>query len=229
MSGEGEFAKRIAVVIVDDFHLLGDALRVALGGTADIDVVALGNSCYAARAQLAIEPVHVILIGADLPAGDVIWLAREVRMRFPRTQLLLTLADVRHSSFHEFVKSGITGFLLKTQSLAEMLASIRQCAKGQPVIPAPLLPDALGWLNPSRSDYALPAIQLTHRELEILSCLSHDLSVEDIASSCHIAQLTVRTHIRNLLAKLHVHSRLEAVNYAYRHRLIQLPYSTKSN
>ena len=123
------------------------------------------------------------------------------------------------------METGVNGFVLKNRSLSGVIAEIRQAAEGEMVISASLLKELLGRTTRASAEHAAPADRdsLTPRELEIVTCLARGMSGPDIAAQLNIAPLTVRTHLRNIMEKLGVHSRLEAVSYALRQGLIEPP------
>ncbi len=233
MAGELQHPKRVTVVMVDGYRIFNDALSLAFSKTEDIDVFAMVGNCYAAYPVLARIPVDIALIGADIPVNDTLWLAREGKARFSHTRLLVMLANTDPSSIEAMMDAGVTGFLLKTQPLTDMFQAIRLTARGQAMMPAKLLarrtprPASQQPSDPTlaQSDHA-GKMRVTRRELDILAHLSLGLSAIDIANICNITPMTVRTHIRNLMDKLNVHTRLEAVSYALSHGLIPAPVNS---
>jgi len=120
---------------------------------------------------------------------------------------------------------GVSGFVGKNQHLPELMSAIRLAVQGEIAIPASLLLGLLARKSHPRKQ-ALDVHEhepLTPRESEILSCLAKGHSAGEIAEMLNISTLTVRTHIRNLIEKLGVHSRLEAVTYALQKGLIDPP------
>lgn len=218
--------------MVDSYRIFTDALSQALSKTEDIDVFAMIGNCYAAYPVLARIPIDIALIGADIPVSDTLWLAREGKARFSHTRLLVTLANTDPSAIEAMMEAGVTGFVLKTQPLTDMFQAIRLTARGQAMMPAKLLtrraphPVAKQRPDSALSDHA-GKIHITRRELDILTHLSLGLSATDIAHICNITPMTVRTHIRNLMDKLNVHTRLEAVSYALSHGIIPMPVDSR--
>ena len=218
-------SKPISIVIVDDFQILTDALRIIFSSQLDIHVLAVAPSCSVARELLSQTCPDVLLLDVVLPDGDGLDLASEIKRKCPTTHTLVMTTHVDEKTALRAIGAGISGFVLKTQPLPEMISLIRQAAKGDIVMPANLFVDALNWMQHThaRKTTQHRIEPITRREEEILVCLAKGMSGSHIADTLHIAPLTVRTHIRNLMDKLGVHSRLEAVSHALSHGLIHLP------
>ncbi len=218
-------AKTISIVIVDDHQMLTDALALVIENEADLRVIGVAVSCAATRELLAHTCPDVLLLDVSLPDGDGLGLVPDIKGLCPKVHILVltSLADER--TLLRAIDTGVSGFLGKHRPLAEVMVGIRQAAEGEIVMPTSLL---LGLLSRTTRDRGTYLAQqghepLTVREREILARLAQGKSSAAIAAELHIAPLTVRTHIRNLLDKLDAHSRLEAVASALRRGLIEPP------
>lgn len=216
----------ISVAIIDDHQVLVDALQMLLSHEADLSYLGSAGTLEEGRRLIQQVPADVILLDVDLPDGDGLDLVPFIKQNSPTTQIvvLTSLSDER--TLIRAVESGISGFTSKHSSVTELLSTIRQASQGEIVVPTSLL---LGLLMRMPRDKAAAYRaekgweHLTPREYEILNGLARGRSGPAIAIELNIAPLTVRTHIRNLLAKLGVHSRLEAVAFALRSGLIEPP------
>ncbi len=216
-------ATRASITIVDDCQFLGEALSNALNGAEGLKVLAHVNTCAAALTFIARQPVDVLLLGSELLPADVMSIARTLGDTHSSTRLVSVVAGPDHLAVDDYLEAGIDAFVLKQQGLSELIEAVRAAARGDAFLPPPLIARAVRRIKHSRNSNGYISTHLiTRREREILVCLSHGCSVDDIAAACHITPFTVRTHIRNLLAKLHVHSRLEAVSFAYHHGLLSM-------
>jgi DNA-binding NarL/FixJ family response regulator len=124
------------------------------------------------------------------------------------------------------VAAGACGFVPKTHAAEELLGVIRRAAAGEIALPAMSATTVLRKLQaaqPPRSDAVRLFDQLTGREIEILQAVAEGATSRELATSFGISQLTVQTHVKNILAKLGVHSKLEAVTSALRHEVIRIP------
>jgi two-component system response regulator DevR len=217
----------VTVQIVDDHQVLVEALRRVVENEADLQVVGEAGTC--ADCLSLIQQVHpaVLLLDVNLPDGDGLSLVPKINQLSPQTAILVLTTFSDEATLLRAIDLGVSGFVSKNRHLSEVLAAIRQVASGEIAIPASLLLGLLGRKPKQRGrelDLALSGGEpLTTREREILRLLAEGKSGPEIAEHLSISPLTVRTHIRNLMDKLGVHSRLEAVTYALRQGLIDSP------
>jgi DNA-binding NarL/FixJ family response regulator len=216
----------ITISIVDDHRVLTDALATIFRSQPDLhmQIVGVAETCAAARELLAQTCPDVLLLDVLLPDGDGLGLVPEFNRACPNTYILVLTALADEKTLMRAVETGVNGFIGKTQPLSQVIAAIRQAAEGEIAMPAGLLQRLLAQTAHLRARPVTPTRSpLTPREQEILTHLARGKSGQDIAAALNITPLTVRTHIRNLLEKLGVHSRLEAVGYALSRGLIEPP------
>ncbi len=218
-------SKTISVALVDDHHILTDALALAIGKESDLRVAGVADSCAASHELFSQICPDVVLLDVALADGDGLSLVPELRELCPQIYILVLTSFADEKTLLRAIESGVNGFVSKSRPLTELLIGIRQAAEGEIVMPTSLL---LGLLARTPRTQTHPLAeqnqdQLTPREAEILMLLAQGKSGSAIAAELKIAPRTVRTHLRTLLDKLGVHSRLEAVTYALRHGLIRPP------
>jgi two-component system nitrate/nitrite response regulator NarL len=171
------------------------------------------------------ERPDVLLIDLVLPDGDGTSVGREVVEKLPETKVLALTALSDPRAVSATLKAGFHGFLTKAARLSQLVESIRAAVGGQVVIPHRLARRAAGALSAEEKDAALRARQLTVREWEVLALLCEGGGGQEIARRLSVSRNTVRTHVQNILMKLDVHSRLEAVAFAVRHGLAKVAKS----
>jgi DNA-binding NarL/FixJ family response regulator len=220
----GERAGRqIRVVIADDHELYrrGMAVVVELDGSAVI-VGQAGNGDEAV-AVCAREAPDVVLMDVRMPGSGGIEACRRIRSVVPTTRILmLTMSDDELDLF-EAVKAGASGYLLKDLPGEEVAEGIRKVYEGQAIIPpgmAATLLQEFGRLSRESDPVISPDTRLTDREVEVLRLVARGLANREIAETLVISENTVKNHVRNILDKLHLHSRVEAAVYAHRQNLI---------
>ena len=222
---EAAFGRLITTAIVDDHQVLVETLRVVIANEPDMKVVGDAGSCAAALDLVQQLHPQVLLLDVHLPDGDGLSLIPKVNRVSPITNILVLTSLADETTLMKAMEMGVTGFVGKNQHLKELISAIRQAANGEIAIPASLL---LGLLNRKMEGRNPPAVEksfenLTPRELAVLNCLAVGLSGPEIAGKLSISPLTVQTHIRNIINKFDVHSRLEAVTYALQCGLIAPP------
>ena len=216
----------INVAIIEDHQVLVDALRLLILKEGDFSFVGAAETLSAGRELVKSTRPDVLLLDVNLPDGSGLDIIQEVKSASPDTQVVVLTRLSDENTLLRAVDSGASGFLSKSCSLTELMSTVRQAASGEIAMPSSLLYGLLTRVTREKA-VAYRADRgwepLTPREHEVLGHLAKGSSVPDISENLHIAPLTVRTHIRNLMAKLDVHSRLEAVSFALRNSLIDPP------
>lgn len=217
----------IKVAIIEDHQVLADAFELVLRTNGEFRFVGSAGTLAAGRSLVSRTQPDVLLLDVGLPDGDGLDAVPEFLRLAPETQIVVLTRFTDESTIMRAINSGVTGFLSKSSPLDNLLNTIRQAAQGEIVMPSNLLIGLIRQLPSSRSGGSerggRPGENLTQREREILMLMAQGASVNAIADELCIAPLTVRTHIRNILSKLQVHSRLEAVTFALRVGLIEHP------
>jgi DNA-binding NarL/FixJ family response regulator len=206
------------VLIVDDHKLFAEAIQMALEKDGLEAIVA--SSGAEAQEAARITPPDVILLDLGLPDRDGLALGRDLLEEHPEAKIVVVTSLEDERVMHEAVRAGFHGFLTKDTKLFQFVRAVRAAADGQLVVPQrlaarrPHTPQDVG---------ALQVSQLTPKEREVISLLSDGAGSGEIARVLQISPNTVRTHVQSILAKLQVHSRLEAVAFAARHGLVRRP------
>ena len=216
----------ISVAIVEDHQILVDTFGMMMRNDPEIELIGTANSVATGRDMLHNCSPTVLLLDVGLPDGNGLDLIPEVKRCCPETQIVVLTSMTDETTLMRAIEGGVSGFVSKSSSLSELLETIRQAASGEIVMPTSLL---VGLLMRMPRDKAATYREekgwehLTLREREILEQLARGKSGVAISEQLHIAPLTVRTHIRNLMAKLGVHSGLEAVAFGLKHGIIEPP------
>ncbi len=216
----------ITVSMIEDHQILVDSLSLMLRYEEDIDFLGSASSIAEGLTLVKETTPDVLLLDVGLPDGNGLDLIPEVNTNSPDTSIVVLTSLSDEATLMRVIDSGISGFVSKNSELSELMETIRKAADGEIVMPTSLL---VGLLMRLPRDKAA-AYQdengwerLTLREQEVLELLATGKSGTEIAEELHIAPLTVRTHIRNLMSKLGVHSRLEAVTFGMKKGLIEPP------
>jgi DNA-binding NarL/FixJ family response regulator len=219
----------IRVLLVDDQPLLRTGFRLILEGEADIAVVGeAGDGAQAVELTRTLLP-DVVLMDIRMPGVDGIEATRrivreEAAKHDPRV-LILTTFDLDEYVV-EAVRAGASGFLLKDAPPEDLVAAIRIVAGGDAIVAPSVtrrLLDRFATRLPSVREETPPRglAMLTERELEVLRHVARGLSNAEIAAQLVVSETTIKTHVGNLLAKLGLRDRVQAVVFAYETGLIQ--------
>ncbi|MER6524419.1 response regulator transcription factor [Streptomyces sp. NPDC001508] len=210
----------IKVMVVDDHPMWRDAVARDLSESGFEVVATAGDGEQAVRRALATGP-DVLVLDLNLPAKPGVQVCKELVGADPRLRVLVLSASGEHADVLEAVKSGATGYLLKSASTEELLDAVRRTAVGDPVFTPGLAGLVLGEYRrlaaepgPAPDDAEPKAPRLTDRETEVLRLVAKGLSYKQIAERLVISHRTVQNHVQNTLGKLQLHNRVELVRYA---------------
>ena len=214
----------IRVLVADDQAVFRRGLYVVLDSEANIEVVAEaadGESAIAKAEELAPD---VVLMDVRMPGVNGIDAARQIRELLPTTRILMLTVSDEEDDLYEAIKAGANGYLLKEISIEEVATAINAVVQGQslisPSMASKLLTEFSSLARQAAEKTQLPAPVLTARELEVLKLVATGMTNKDVADQLYISENTVKNHVRNILEKLHLHSRMEAVMYAVRQNLL---------
>ena len=218
----------IRVLLVDDHQLLTDALARLLSQEPDIEVVAVAGTVAEARAATR-ERLDVALMDYRLPDGTGAEATRAIKARWPSARVIMLTAVRDDETVLDSIQAGADGYLTKDRASEEVVAAVRAVHAGEILLPRAVLVDLARRVATARSEVASRPIlePLTPRELEVLRALTEGLSSREISDRLSIAPNTLRTHVQNVMGKLGVHSKLEAVTFALRNRLVEPPHGER--
>jgi DNA-binding NarL/FixJ family response regulator len=203
----------IRVVLADDQDLVRAGFRVILESEPGVQVVAEARDGAAAVAAVAAHRPDVVCLDVQMPGVDGLEAARRITATDdPPAVLVLTTFDTDEYLF-DALAAGASGFLLKNASPEKLIEAVRTVAAGD----ALLSPDVTRRVDPGTA----PVAGLTERETEVLRLLGRGLSNAEIARLLFVGDATVKTHVSNVLQKLGVRDRIQAVVWAYENGVVR--------
>ena len=214
----------LRVLIVDDLELFRRGMSMLLSTEPGIEVVGeAGDGAEGLEKAISTVP-DVVLLDVRMPKQSGIDACVAIKAAVPMTKIVMLTVSDEEADLYEAVKSGASGYLLKDSSIEEVAQGIRVVADGQslisPSMAAKLIDEFKTMSKPDKVTGA--ALKLTERELDVLRLVAKGLSNRDVAHRLAISENTVKNHVRNMLEKLQLHSRMEAVMYAVREKLVDL-------
>jgi DNA-binding NarL/FixJ family response regulator len=216
----------IRVLIVDDHALFRRGLIMVLESEEGIEVVAEAEDGDEAITKAADCAPDVVLMDVRMPKVTGIAATRAIADVVPTAKILMLTVSDEEEDLFEAVKAGASGYLLKEISIEEVADAIRAVVEGQSLISPSMASKLLNEFNAlarrAEEKQNIPAPKLTDRELEVLKLVAQGMSNKEIADDLFISENTVKNHVRNILEKLHLHSRMEAVVYAVREKLLDI-------
>ena len=211
--------------MVDDQELFRRGLTMLLGVEADIEVVGEAGDGISAATLVANVVPDIVLLDVRMPKRTGLEACIEIKQLVPAARIIMLTVSDEEADLYEAVKNGASGYLLKDSSIDEVAQAVRVVAEGQSLISPSMAVKLLDeFKEMSRTDRdQVPTPRLTDRELEVLRLVATGLNNREVAKQLFISENTVKNHVRNILEKLQLHSRMEAVMYAVREKLLDLP------
>ncbi|MCK9932612.1 response regulator transcription factor [Frankia sp. Mgl5] len=216
----------IRVLVVDDHELFLQGLQTVLETEEDISVVGRAADGQEALTLASGTTPDIVLMDVRMPGRDGIAAAGAIKRAVPRTRIVMLTVSDEESDLFEAIKAGAVGYLLKSIPPHEVADAVRAVHNGQSLI-SPSMASKLmvEFATMARGGEDRPrahAPHLTARELEVLKLVAEGRANREIARKLFISENTVKNHVRNILDKLQLHSRMEAVMYAVRQGLFDI-------
>lgn len=214
-------------MLVDDHTSFRLPLAIVLEREPDLEVVAQAGSLAEAREMLRDERVEVdvVLVDLNLPDGSGVELIGDLRLARPGAAALVLSAHSDPSQLARAIEAGAMGIAHKSTSPLEVVESLRRLYAGEQLLSLQEFTAAIRLVSRERQEdreAQLMIERLTSREREVLQSLAEGLSDQEIAERLFVGVGTVRSHLRSLLLKLQVQSRLQALVFAVRHGLVDI-------
>jgi len=177
--------------------------------------------------QSAVDTLpDIVLMDVRMPRRGGIDACTVIHETVPSAKIIMLTISDEEADLYEAIKAGAMGYLLKEISIEEVATAIRAVHGGQslisPSMASKLLTEFASMIKRSDDRQQVPTPRLTDREMEVLKLVAKGLNNRDIAKQLVISENTVKNHIRNILEKLQLHSRMEAVLYAVREKLLEI-------
>ena len=215
----------IRVVVVDDQELFRRGLIMLVSAEDDIDVVGEASDGDEAAELAASTVPDVVLMDVRMPKRSGIEACRTIKQLAPSAKIIMLTVSDEEGDLYDAIKNGASGYLLKDASIDQVAQAIRVVADGQSLISPSMAAKLLEEFKTISSVGTKPDVimpKLTDRELEVLNLVARGLNNREIARDLYISENTVKNHVRNILEKLQLHSRMEAVVYAVREKLLEI-------
>lgn len=215
---------RVRVLVADDQAVFRKGLYVVLDDEDDIEVVAeAGDGAEAVALAGALRP-DVVLMDVRMPHLSGLEATHKIRELVPTVQILMLTVSDDEDDLYEAIRAGANGYLLKEVSIEEVPEAIRAVTRGEsrisPNMASKLLTEFKALADRADQRQEAPAPSLTARELDVLKLVARGMSNREVGDSLFISENTVKNHVRSILEKLHLHTRMEAAMYAVRQRIV---------
>lgn len=208
----------IKVLFVDDHEMVRIGVSAYLSSQDDIEVVAEAqDGKEGVKLALELRP-DIILMDLVMKETDGIEATRKIIEQWPEAKIIIVTSFLDDEKVYPALEAGATSYMLKTSKASDIANAIRSTYEGQSI----LEPEVTGKIMSKmrKKKVKLPHEDLTDREMEVLLLMAEGKSNQEIADELFIALKTVKVHVSNILSKLEVHDRTQAVIYAFKHNLV---------
>ncbi|MGD6966061.1 response regulator [Rossellomorea vietnamensis] len=209
----------IRVLFVDDHEMVRIGVSSYLTAQPDIEVVAEADDGSTAIGLALEHKPDIILMDLVMKEMDGIEATRQIIEKWPEAKIIIVTSFLDDDKVYPALEAGATSYMLKTSKANEIADAVRATYQGQTV----LEPEVTGkmMLKMRGKNTSQPHEELTNREMEILLLMAEGKTNQEIADELFIALKTVKTHVSNILGKLNVADRTQAVIYAFKHALVE--------
>jgi NarL family two-component system response regulator LiaR len=210
----------IRLLIVDDHKVVRQGLRFLLQHEADIEIVGEAADGEQAVALVRQHVPAVVLLDLLMPKMDGLTALRAIKEISPSTQVIILTSHQGDDELFDAIKAGALSYVLKTAGVDVVVESVRAAARGESLLDPSVAAKVLEEMRRARGRDGVDP--LSRREVEVLSELARGRSNKEIARELSIGEETVKTHVSNILSKLHLADRTQAAIYGLQKRLVRL-------
>ena len=218
-TGVAKGGRPISVLVVDDHRTFAEALAVAFGLEKDLDVRVASTAAEAVAAAERMQP-DVVLMDVEMPGVDGIEAIRRLAETHPRARVLVLSAHDEDLLRARALEAGAVGYVSKAAPIRSLPEIVRKARRGEPIIEREEVERLQRVLRHRRREEATQRQRvgrLTPRQTEILQLMADGVPMDEIAARLNLTRATLRTHVQNILTRLSVHTKVEALAVAIRH------------
>jgi DNA-binding NarL/FixJ family response regulator len=212
--------RKIRLLVVEDNRFLREGLTAMIKEQPDLKVIAAFGDCTKAIQSISNSKPNVMLLDLGLRNQNSLQVVKTVRKNFPEVRIIIMDLIPLESDVLDFVKAGVSGFILKDATTDDFLKTIRSVASGDKVLPQHLTESLFSQIveyaiHNTSSSKLIESVRMTKRERQVIELVADGLTNKEIAQNLHLSTYTVKSHIHNILEKLALHTRVQIANYAH--------------
>lgn len=212
--------KKIRILVIEDNRILRDGISAMLNEQPDLNVVAALGTGENVLRKIRLLKSHIILLDLGLRSQNSIEVVRSIRKKFTEVKIIVMDLVPTQADILEFVKAGVSGFILKDATTRDFLKTIRSVAHGAKILPSHLTDSLFTQIvdhavNNKESSRLIESVRMTKRERQVIELIADGLTNKEIAQKLHLSTYTVKSHVHNILEKLAMHTRVQIARYAH--------------
>jgi DNA-binding NarL/FixJ family response regulator len=216
----GKPKTKIRIAIIEDNRLLRDGISVMINEQPDLKVVAAFGEIENSMSKIFNQKPDIILIDLGLRSRNSLDVVKMIKKKSAEMKMIVMDLLPLQSDILDFVKAGVSGFILKEAAVQEFLKTIRQVAEGEKVLPPHLAGSLFTQIvervaNGTPNKSLMQAVRMTKRERQVVELIADGLSNKEIGTKLHLSQYTVKSHVHNILEKMALHTRVQLARYAH--------------
>ncbi|MEM7335711.1 MAG: response regulator transcription factor [Chloroflexota bacterium] len=211
----------ISVMLVDDHKLVREGVRAFLQSQPDMAVVAEADSGETVVAIASEHAPDVVLMDLIMPGMDGVEATRRLKQASPRTYIIILTSYHQDEHIFPAIKAGALSYLLKDVETVVLVDAIRKAAKGEAVLHPQVAARVVQEIHGGKKNTQNPYTELSSREMDVLLLIAEGQNNNQIAESLVISEKTVKSHVSNILSKLHLGDRTQAAVYAWREGIVR--------
>lgn len=207
----------ITIALIEDNRLVREGLTTLIDRQPGLKVVA-GLASADSKHRGTVEP-SIVLLDIGLEAEDSLRIASQAQLDFPGSKVIIMDLLPAHEEIAQFVNAGVSGFVLKDATIEDLVTTIRAVANGENVLPPAMVNTLFSQIAREAVQRGHPeaseSVRMTARERQVINLIAEGMSNKEIAAELHVAVHTVKSHVRNMMEKLTLHSRLQIAAYVH--------------
>lgn len=211
----------ITILLVDDHRVVRQGVRAFLEAQPDMVVVAEAESGDKAVTLAAEYAPDVVLMDLIMPGMDGVEATRQLKKISPRSQVVILTSYHEDEHIFPAIRAGALSYMLKDVGPEELAGAVRKAAAGEVVLHSRVAARVMREIHGARRDLTNPFTELSERELDVIRLIADGMSNASIAEKLVISEKTVKSHVSNILSKLHLADRTQAAVYAWRKGIVR--------
>jgi len=212
--------KKIPIVLIEDNRLLREGISALLKKQPDMNVVSTVGNGENILALIGKLKPSIVLLDLGLRSQNSLEIVKLVKKNFQETKIIVMDLVPLQADVFEFVKAGVSGFILKDANVSEFIKTIRSVYQGAQVLPPNLTGSLFSQIvehaiSGSNTSAIVEAIRMTKRERQVIELIADGSTNKEIAQKLHLSTYTVKSHVHNILEKLSLHTRVQIAKHAH--------------
>ncbi len=212
--------KKIRLLLIEDNRLLRDGITAMLKEQPDVTVVAASGTGERALHRIRALKLNVVLLDLGLRSENSLGVVRAIKDKSGEVGIIVMDLVPTQADILDFVRAGVSGFILKDASVGDFLKTIRSVAHGDKVLPSHLTGSLFMQIvehavSGKKTSKLIESVRMTKRERQVIDLIANGLSNKEIAQELHLSTYTVKSHVHNILEKLAMHTRVQIAGYAH--------------